>query len=397
MRTLRLLISAALAGCAADVDRSGELPQTAAHFREVNPAARDAARDASLANVPPQGEWWRVFADPVLDDLVQRSSRSNRDIHLAAARLAQARALRKSATADLIPRLNLSGDVSRVSGPLTNAAAGSGTLFVSGLNASYEPDLFGRASRAEKAGQLDVVAAEHALRAARLLVAAEVAQTYFTLRALDEEREMVRGTARSERASSRLTEGLAQSGLASTLAVVRLRAEADSVASDALALDRRRAELEHALAVLVGETASVFTVTAMARTPVLPHIPENIPGTVLARRPDVQAAQQSMFAAHMRVGVARDSWLPSITLTGLLGLAAPGAGSLLQASALATAAGAGLRLPILDGGRYEARVEKADAELDEAVARYAQQILVGIKEVEDSSPRCASFPNRAPC
>jgi len=164
---------------------------------------------------------------------------------------------------------------------------------------------------------------------------------------------------------------------------VRLRAEADAVAAEALTLDQRRAELEHALAVLVGESASSFQVVVTNRSASLPNIPPGIPGAVLVRRPDVGAARQAMIAAEIRTGVARDRWLPTLSLTAFGGFASSTLGSLLTGSAAASTLGALLSMPIFDGGRYLAGVDKANADLDAAATTYGQQILIAFKDVED--------------
>ncbi|MBV8576970.1 MAG: TolC family protein [Acetobacteraceae bacterium] len=193
----------------------------------------------------------------------------------------------------------------------------------------------------------------------------------------------MRRTADSHAETVRVTEGLVRSGLASELTLVRLRAEAEAVAAEAVLLGQRRAELEHALAVLVGETASTFQLTPTDFAASLPNIPPGIPGAVLVRRPDVGAARQAMIAAQIRTGIARDSWLPSLSLTASAGFASPALGSLFAASAAGSALGALFSMPIFDGGRYLARVAKANADLEAAAANYGQQILIAIKEVED--------------
>lgn len=376
---MAMMFAAALTACASRPVVVDRLPAIPTAFREAPPAAPQGA----VAGTPANGAWWLVFADPHLDDLVQRAGRNNFTIRLAAARLAEARALQKAAAAAQWPRIGLSFNATREEGLLTNAAGGSGPLYVAGANLSYEADLFGRLARESKAASSDTAEREELLRAAKLLVQADVAQTYFTLRALDAERALVRDTVASRRETARLTGGLLRSGLASELTLVRLRAEAEALAAEAVTLDQRRAELEHALAVLVGETASTFQIAPMYHSASLPAIPPGVPGTVLVRRPDVGAARRAMIAAQIRTGVARDSWLPTLSLTAFGGFASPVLGSLLAASAAGSGLGALFSLPIFDGGRYLAAVAKANADLDAAAANYGQQILVAIKDVED--------------
>ncbi len=221
------------------------------------------------------------------------------------------------------------------------------------------------------------------LQSTRLLVQAEVAQAYLALRALDDERALVRGTVVAYRDTLELTERRYRAGDVAELDVARARTEVAATESDALALDRRRAELEHALAVLVGDVASGFELPVAPWRTSLPAIPAGIPGTVLTRRPDISAAQSGMLAAQQRVGVAQAAWFPDVTLTGTGGYASAELGDLFKWSARAWGVGALLSLPVLDGGRREAGVQAAGAQLDESVARYREQVLVAFRDVED--------------
>jgi multidrug efflux system outer membrane protein len=159
--------------------------------------------------------------------------------------------------------------------------------------------------------------------------------------------------------------------------------EMASTESEALTLDRRRAELEHALAVLTGEPASSFEMKPEKWATALPAIPAGVPATVLTRRPDVSAAQRSVLAAQARVGVAQAAWFPNIALTGGAGYASSDLGDLFKWSARSWGIGALLSLPLLDGGRREAGVQGASAQLDGALASYRDQVLTAFKDVED--------------
>jgi outer membrane protein, multidrug efflux system len=369
----------ALTACTHESNQSHRLPPTPAAFRETDPATRQRAG----AEVPANGAWWLVFSDSELDALIQRADENNFTIGLAEARLGEARAIQQATAAARWPTLTLGANATRAEGPLTNAASSSGALYVVGGNLSYETDLFGRLARESKAASMDTAERQELLRAAKLLIQADIAQTYFALRALDAERALVRGAAASHLKSTRLTEGLFRSGLASELTVVRLRAESEAIAAEALTLDQRRAELAHALAVLVGESASTFQIAPAKHSRSLPNIPPGIPGELLVRRPDVGAARQAMIAAEVRTGVARDRWLPTVSLTAFGGFASSTLSSLLTGSAEGSTLGALFSLPLFDGGRYLAGVAKANADLDAAAATYGQQILIAFKDVED--------------
>jgi outer membrane protein, multidrug efflux system len=376
---LTTLVSAlVLAGCAAvpTIDPS-TLPAAPPAFKQADGRwTRAAAADAQ-----PRGEWWKAFADPVLDDLVERAGRENTSVQIAAARLAQARALLRSTEANRAPQLGLSAGAVRQTAPGGGPAAS--TLVSAGANLSYEVDLFGRLARTSDAATLDARAREALLQSTRLLVQAEVAQTYLALRAIDSERTVLRETALAYGSTLRLTERRVQAGDVAELDAVRVRTELASTEAEALALDRRRAQVEHALAVLVGEAASVFTLADGPWSAALPLVPAGVPSTLLARRPDVAAALNQLQAAQARLGVARTAWFPRLALTTSGGVASSDIADLFKWSARAWGIDALLSLPLLDGGRREADVQNARAELDLALASYREQVLVAFKDVED--------------
>ncbi|OOG38493.1 efflux transporter outer membrane subunit [Polaromonas sp. A23] len=373
-----LMAALVLAGCASSppaIDPSA-LPVTPTLFRESRAVAADTAPAA-----PFQAQWWKAFSDPVLDQLVTQALRSNNSLSVAAGRLAQARAIARRADADRSPQLGLGAGAVRQTDPAANNRPK--TVVSVGANFSYEVDLFGKLAGASDAASLDAQSRESLLRSAQLLVQADVAQTYLNLRALDAERALVRDTLQAYRNTLRLTEVRFREGDVAELDVARVRTEVASTESEALALDRRRAELEHALAVLVGEVASSFQLPSGEWTTALPVIPAGVPSTVLVRRPDVSAAQSSMQAAQARVGVAKAAWFPVFSLTANGGYAAPEIGDLFKMSTRAWGVGALLSLPLFDGGRREAGVNNANAELDIALASYREQILVAFRDVED--------------
>ena len=377
-RLTGLVMALVLAGCASvpAIDPAA-LPATPAAFKEADGRFTTAAP----AEAQPRGEWWRAFADPVLDGLVDRAARDNTSIQAATARLAQARALLRGVDADRGLQVGLGAGVTREAPAGARGAAG--TLASVGANLSYEVDLFGRLSRATDAASLDAQAREALLQSTRLLVQADVAQTYLALRAVDTERALVRDTVEAYRNTLRLTERRVQAGDVAELDAARVRTDLASTEAEALALDRRRAQLEHALAVLVGEPASNFSVGDKVQAIALPQVPAGVPGTVLARRPDVSAAMKQLQAAQARVGVAQAAWFPSVSLTASGGQASPEVSDLFKWSARAWGVGALLSLPIFDGGRREAGVQGARAQFDEALAAYREQVLVAFKDVED--------------
>ena len=380
------VLTLALAGC-----MTQPLAPPDAHAGAPLPAAFDAAQAAAgapwtvapPAEAQPRGAWWQAFQDPVLDALVERAGAGNTSIQQAAARLAEARSLLRTADANRAVQVGAQGGLARQAGAGTSGSATPATLAQAGLGVSYELDLFGRLSQDSSAAQLDARAQAALLQSTRLMVQADVAQAYLQLRAVQAERALVAESLAAYQDTLRLTQQRYQAGDVAELDVARVQTEVAATESDALALAREEQALAHAIAVLVGEAATGFSVPVAANAAALPVIPPGVPGTVLARRPDVAAAQAAVLAAQARVGVAQAAWFPAVTLTGSGGFASPELSDLFKWSARAWSAAALLSLPIFDGGRREAGVQGAQARLDAALAAQRGQVLAALREVED--------------
>jgi len=210
-----------------------------------------------------------------------------------------------------------------------------------------------------------------------------VAQSYFELRALDAERALTRETVAAYQDTLKLTERRYAAGDIAELDLARLRTEVATTESQALELDRRRAVLEHALALLVGDFPSGLSVAEGRWSETLPTVPAGVPSQMLERRPDVAAAQASLKAAQARLGVAQKAWFPTLSLTAAGGGASPELSDLFKTSAGLWGVNALLNLPLFDGGRRKAGVEQAAAQLDGVAASYREQVLGAFKEVED--------------
>lgn len=377
-QVLALAVVAALAACRTAPPATPDLPATPVAFKESRGWVQ-----AAPAEGQPRGPWWTVFADPELDRLVDAAMRNNTSIHVAAAHLEKARALAGIAEANRMPQAGAGAGVSRQGGPLINAAGDSGTLWNVFANLSYELDLFGRLAGERDAARLDAESRAALLQSVRLLVQADVAQTFFALRAIDGERALVRATIASQGETLRTVERRFALGSVSALDVERLRTDLAETETELLALERRRAELEHALAILSGESASSFSLADAGLGAHLPSIPPGIPATLLTRRADVAAAQRGVLAAQARVGVAQTAWFPNLQLTTAQGLASDSLRTLIASAAHAWSVGALLSLPIFDGGRREAAVRGASADYVAAVANYRERVLTAFKDVED--------------
>jgi outer membrane protein, multidrug efflux system len=333
-----------------------------------------------VATVPT--EWWTIFADPALNTLITRAQKNNSNIQEAVARLSQARAQLRGAQAAQLPQVAIGGNASRQTGPLINAAGGGGTLLSLGASLSYEVDVLGRLSKTKKATRLDADAADKLVQSARLMVEADTAQAYYEIRTIDEEKALINDAIAREEKALAIVEARIRNGFAAELEQTRARGQLATLMSERLALDRRRAEVEHNLAFLMGEAPSALGIggTALAAPP---PIPADIPSAVLARRPDVSAADKKLSAATLRVGVAKSSWLPQLSLTSSRGYASSSLGTLLQSATQNFGIGFLLSLPFLDGGRRTAAIKSANADVELAAAEYRTQILTALRDVED--------------
>jgi len=379
-----------LAGCAsAPAIDPMALPAVPAAFKEAGAQWAPTAP----AEAQPRGAWWQAFADPALDKLVERAGERNTSVQAAAARLAQARALLGRANAERWPQVGVSAGVQRASNPDTGWQPVN--LGSAGASVSYEADLFGRLSRSAQAATLDAQARDALLQSTRLMAQADVAQSYFLLRALDVERGIVGDTLKAHRNTLRLVESRQRAGDVAELDVARVRTELAETESEALALDARRALLEHAIAVLVGDTVAGFSIEPAPWRSVVPLVPVGVPSGVLARRPDVSAALNQMQAAQLRVGVAQAAWFPNLSLTASGGYASPELSDVFKWSARSWAVGALLSLPVFDGGRRQAGVDAAQASLELSLADYRQQVLVAFREVEDELSQLRSLDERS--
>lgn len=372
------LAAALLSGCASAPLETASAVPTPAAFKGSSLAGTPAATQASA--------WWLVFSDPVLNDLESRAATNNGDIRIAAARLTQARALLKSARADLWPQAGASYAATRSTAQQPYPKAANGHAL--DLDLSYEVDVFGRLSNASKAAKLDADASAALAKDTQLLIQSRVAQTYFALRTLDEDRAIVAETLDAYRGSLKVTQRRYEEGDVAQLDVARLETEVASTQSQAYALDQQRANLANALSVLVGEPATTFEVAAASWSSqtwagAVPVIPAGVPSEVLQRRPDVIAASASLNAAQKRVHVAKAAWFPTLTLTASGGYASGDLNTLFDKGMEGWSLAGILSQAVFDGGRRNAGIDYAKGGLDAAFAGYQQQVLIAFQDVED--------------
>lgn len=377
-----------LSGCAVGPRYRPPALEAPASWKET-PAATDAPlwQEARPQDAVARGAWWEVFNDPQLNVLEVQAVHANRSLRAALARLDRARAVARLPQADLLPTLDLNPSYQNFQRTLSGfGGAGSFTNsdFRVPFDLSYEVDLWGKVRRSFEAAHAEAQASQAAYETVLLSVTAEVARTYFLLRALDAELAALRNTVELRREAQRLIDQRVEVGLASQLDMARVTAEVKTAEAAALDVERRRAELEHALAVLCGRAASDFTVAARPLEADPPQVPPGIPSRALERRPDIAETERLMAAANARIGVAKAAYFPVLTLTGSAGWQSPKLEDLITADGGVWSIGPSLSIPIFAGGRNTANLKAAHADYEQAVAEYRRRVLVAFQEVEDA-------------
>lgn len=388
------LVAALLTACAAPQLTQPQVDMPAAFKEAQVQAAPDGTRwkPAQPAEQQERGQWWLAFHDPVLDQLVDEAARSNQSLAGAVARVKQARELAGIAAADRVPQVGVAAGAQRLrAAPLElGLAPGSPTVpasvYNARLSASYEVDLFGRVSSSVAAARGDAAAAQASYRSVLLALQADVAQTYFRLRATDAELDTLARTVQLREQSVRISQSRFDNGDIGEFDLARARTELSTARAEAVGLQRQRATLEHALAVLLGKPAGSFGFSPSPLTDgaLLPAIPAGLPSALLERRPDIAAAQHAMEAANARIGVARSAMFPALTLGAGAGGVGTSFADVFNWSSRSWLVGAGLAAPLIDGGRNRANVRRSEAQLAEAVAAYRQSVLGAFAEVEDN-------------
>jgi len=408
MKLAPLFAALVLAGCAAPELKAPQFDMPAA-YKEAPQVTAVAAADgtrwkpAQPAEAQPRGEWWKVFNDATLDRLVDEATRANASLQAAAARVKQARALAGIAESDRIPQVGVQvgGQRARNSTLALNLPTGTdvpaATSYQGKLTASYEVDLFGRVSNGVGAARADAEASEATLRSVLLALQADVAQTYFRLRAADAELAFLGQTVNVREENVRIAQRRFDVGDIGELDLARAKTELSTATSEAIAVERQRAQLEHALAVLLGRPAANFSAAGnpLLASDTLPRIPAGLPSALLERRPDIAAAQRAMIAANARIGVAKSAMFPALRLTAAGGGESAELGDVFRWSSRAWVVGALMSLPIIDGGRNASAVARSEAALEEAVAGYRQSVLTAFAEVEDNLVGLRTLENQA--
>ncbi|QEL57037.1 efflux transporter outer membrane subunit [Chromobacterium paludis] len=373
-------IALALSACAVGPDYSRPKVEL--------PAAQAGAQTPTV-----DADWWKRFDDPVLNQLIDEAVKNNFDLQAAAARVEQAAAQAGIARAALLPQLNANAGYQ--SGRSSSQLVSPGTPLVNdvraaNLTAAWELDLWGKLRRGNEAARASYQASRYDRDAAQLALAAQVAQTYFQLRALDAQLDIAKRTLRSREESLALRQKRFNGGVTSELDLRQAEAEAASARATVPQITRSLEQTETALGVLLGHSPKQLAEGKLRRgkdinslvTP--PDVPAGLPSRLLERRPDVASSEQQLIAANARIGVAKAAYFPSISLTGALGSQSPSLDSLFTSATRTWSFAGNAAAPIFNFGATGYNVDAASAGQKQALAQYQKTVQAAFKDALDA-------------
>jgi NodT family efflux transporter outer membrane factor (OMF) lipoprotein len=364
-------------------------------YKEMGPWTQ-----ARPADRLPRDSWWALYGNTELDGLEKTLVDGNPTLAAALANYAQARALADQARAGLFPSLGLNASSQRnresvnapLRGPTTPTYFNSNTL---GGSVSYELDLWGQIRNEVAAGEANAAASAADLENARLSLIAQLVEDYIQLRSLDRDSAILDESVQDFARALRLTEQRHDAGIAPGLDVAQAQTQLNAARSQAAQTLAQRALMEHAIAALLGVSASTFSLNQQIVAIELPQIPSGVPSTLLERRPDIAGAQRRMIAANANIGVARAAYFPSLTLGGQGGFQSTAVSNLLGAPSSFWAIGPNVLLSLFDGGLRRAQVAQARAEFDASAANYRGTVVGAFQQVEDSLATLNHFRDAA--
>ncbi len=382
-----------LDGCSFAPKYSPPVVATPATFKELTRqefSKTDGWKSAEPKDDQIRAQWWEVFHDPELNAFENQANVANQSVAAALGNFLAARAVVRQTRSQYFPTVSASPSVMRAresSVPSRSSSSSdpfTATIYSLPFDASWELDLWGRIRNSVKANSLEVQATFADLQNVRLSVQAELAADYFQLRTLDTQRWLLDTAALAYQQALRLTQVQQGTGLASGQDTAQAETQSETTRAQATDLGIQRAQLEHAIAMLLGEPASSFSIAtnSVAAKPVA--VPLGVPSQLLERRPDVAAAERRVAEANAQIGVARAAYYPTISLSGAAGYQGASLGNLASASGLAWSVGATLAQTLFDGGKRKAVTEQSRAIYQGTVANYRQTVLTAFREVEDN-------------
>ncbi|WP_374622837.1 efflux transporter outer membrane subunit [Pandoraea sp.] len=387
-RTVTWLAASAvlwLAGCAVGPDYVRPSVETPAAFKETGDWKLAEPSDAAS-----KGDWWAIYQDPVLTDLMAQVNVDNQNIKVAEANYRQALALASQARAAFFPTIGADAGLTRASSRVSNTAvSGSGAGGISNSfslsgTASWEPDIWGSVRRSVEAGNASAEASAADLANARLSAQALLAQNYFDLRVTDAQKALLVRTVAAYEQTLKLTQNQYAVGVAQRSDVIQAQTQLQSAQASVLDIEVTRAQLEHAIALLVGKAPAAFSLASTPLRAALPTVPVSLPSTLLERRPDIAAAERSVAAANAKIGVAKAAFFPTLSLSATGGFQSSSFANWLTLPSRFWSVGPALAATLFDGGLRRAQTDAAIAAYDAQVATYRQTVLTAFQAVEDN-------------
>ncbi|HEY4899534.1 MAG TPA: efflux transporter outer membrane subunit [Terriglobales bacterium] len=337
----------------------------------------------------PKGAWWEIYNDAELNNYEQQLLKANQSLSAAQDRLNQSRSLARVASAGYFPTLNTDPNASRtrysgnrpevvtIGRPLTQ------NTFEIPFLLNYEPDLFGKVRRTLEASNASLQSTAADYYNVILVLTAELAADYFSLRELDAETQVVQEAVTIQQKGFQLVDARHTGGVASGLDLAQQKTLLDSTQTQLYLVQQQRAQFEHAIAVLTGNAASTFTVPVLPLNATPPPVPLGVPSDLLERRPDVATAERQMAYQNAQVGIATAAFYPQLTLFGGGGVQSTNITNLFTAPSAIWAVGGDLLQPIFQGGRNRANLAATKSAYDEAEANYRESVLTAFQQVED--------------
>ena len=379
-----ILATGWLAGCAVGPNYHRPLVETPPIYKTEAPWRVAAPKDSL-----PKEAWWEIFNDGELNRYEQQLLKANQSLEAARDQLNQARALARVTSAGFFPTLSADPGLSRTR---YSANRPEQTTTVTPLTQStyqipfllnYEPDLFGSVRRSLQASNAALQSTAADLYNARLVLTAELAADYFSLRELDAEMQVVQESVEIQQRGLQLVQSRHTGGVASGLDLAQQQTLLDSTVAQLYLVQQQRAQYEHAIAVLTGNAASTFSVPVRPLKAAPPPVPLGVPSDLLERRPDVASAERQMAYQNALVGVATAAFYPQLTISGGGGFQSTNLSNLITAPNAVWSLGADLLQPIFQGGRNRANLEATKAGYEATVANYRESVLTAFQQVED--------------
>ena len=332
-----------------------------------------------------RGKWWGSFNDKTLNGLEDKLNISNQNIAAAAANVQAARAIVREAESQFFPTISANPSITNTRGSSVVSQKGNTfTTYSLPLEASWEPDLWGRVRNTAAASRFAAEASAADLESVKLSEQAELAADYYALRAQDEQKQLLNSTVIAYQEALELANDQYISGAGTDEAVAQAETQLRTAQAQATNLGIVRAQYEHAIAVLTGQPASAFTLPASTLKTTLPQIPVGLPSDLLERRPDIAAAERAVAQANAQVGIAKTAFFPVVTLGGAVGLQSFSMEKWLELPSLVWSVGPSLAQTIFDGGLRKATVQQFKAGYNQTVANYRQTVLTAFQQVEDN-------------